>query len=256
EQVAIQCSIAIRQARLYQETQNQLQQLMELNQLKEDFLNMVSHELRTPLTSMKMALKMLEVSGINEQQSRYFNILKQEWQKELDLVNDLLDLQRLESGNRPLESTCFSLQQWLQGLLEPFRLRFQERQIGFSAQIPPDPITFTTDVGLLTRILSELLNNAAKYTPAGEQVHLWVSDCLDPLHLRVTNTGVQIPAEHLPHILEKFYRVPQLDQAQQGGTGLGLPLVKKAVQLLRGKLRVESRDNRTLFEVCLPDLSC
>ncbi|MEN9260277.1 MAG: PAS domain S-box protein [Thermostichus sp. HHBFW_bins_43] len=255
EQIANQCSIAIRQARLYQKTQTQLQQLMELNQLKEDFLNMVSHELRTPLTSMKMALKMLEVSGIAEPQARYFNILKEEWQKELDLVNDLLDLQRLESGNHPLEPICFSLQEWLEGLLAPFVLRFQERQLTFIPQIPPHPISFTTDVGLLTRILSELLNNAAKYTPAGEQVHLWVSTDSPYLRLRVTNTGVQIPPEHLPRIFEKFHRVRQLDHAQQGGTGLGLPLVKKAVELLRGDLWVESQENRTLFEVSLPNLS-
>ncbi|MCJ2541757.1 GAF domain-containing protein [Thermostichus vulcanus] len=255
EQIAIQCSIAIRQACLYQETQNQLQQLMKLNQLKEDFLNMVSHELRTPLTSMKMALKMLEVSGITEKQIRYFNILKQEWQKELDLVNDLLDLQRLESGSRQLEVTRFCVQDRLTEVLEPFALRFQERQLTFIPQIPSDPFIFTTDAGLLTRILSELLNNAVKYTPAGEQIHLLVSGSSLHLHLQVTNTGVQIPSEHLSRIFEKFYRVPQLDQAQQGGTGLGLPLVKKAVELLRGDLRAESQENRTVFEVSLPNLS-
>ncbi len=255
EQVAIQCSIAIRQARLYQTIQQQLQQLQTLNQLKDEFLHMVSHELRTPLTSMKMALKMLEITSINEQQSRYFNILKQEWQKELDLVNDLLDLQRLESGHHTLELTCVVLQEWLQQLLEPFLLRFQERQLKFSAQLSPQPVTLTTDAGLLTRILSELLNNAVKYTPSGEQIHLLVSTSGSHLCLQVINTGAQIPAEHLPHILEKFHRVPQLDQTQQGGTGLGLSLVKKAVEVLRGQLRVESRDNRTLFEVCLPDLA-
>jgi signal transduction histidine kinase len=216
---------------------------------------MVSHELRTPLTSMKMALKMLEVSGITEPQIRYFNILKQEWQKELDLVNDLLDLQRLESGSRSLEISRFDLREWVEKLLEPFALRFQERQLTFLPQIPTHPITFSTDVGLLTRILSELLNNAAKYTPVGEQVHLEVSAHSPHLCLRVTNTGVQIPPEHLPRIFEKFHRVRHLDHAQQGGTGLGLPLVKKAVELLQGKLRVKSRENRTLFEVSLPNLS-
>ncbi|MFQ3614944.1 MAG: ATP-binding protein, partial [Cyanobacteriota bacterium] len=105
-------------------------------------------------------------------------------------------------------------------------------------------------------ILSELLNNAVKYTPAGEQIHLLVSASSLHLHLQVTNTGVQIPAEHLSRIFEKFYRVPKLDQAQQGGTGLGLPLVKKAVELLQGDLQVESQENRTVFEVRLPNLSC
>ncbi|MGY2766140.1 PAS domain S-box protein [Thermostichus sp. MS-CIW-26] len=263
EQVATQCSIAIRQARLYQATQAQLRQLQQLNELKEEFLSMVSHELRTPLTSMKMALKMLEVHGLSEAQIPYFNILKQEWQKELDLVNDLLDLQRLEAGSRALEIVRFEVQGWLEKLLQTFILRFQERQLAFVPHIPSEPVFFSSDVGLLTRILSELLTNAAKYTPTGQQVYLEVAvvrassaeHLASQLHLRVLNTGVEIPPEHLPQIFEKFYRVPQLDWAHQGGTGLGLPLAKKAVKLLRGNLRVESRENRTLFEVSLPDLS-
>jgi len=263
EQVATQCSIAIRQARLYQATQAQLRQLQQLNELKEEFLSMVSHELRTPLTSMKMALKMLEVHGLSEAQIPYFNILKQEWQKELDLVNDLLDLQRLEAGSRALEIVRFEVQGWLEKLLQTFILRFQERQLAFVPHIPSEPVFFSSDVGLLTRILSELLTNAAKYTPTGQQVYLEVAvvrassaeHLASQLHLRVLNTGVEIPPEHLPQIFEKFYRVPQLDWAHQGGTGLGLPLAKKAVELLRGNLRVESRENRTLFEVSLPDLS-
>jgi PAS domain S-box-containing protein len=254
EQVATQCSIAIRQARLYQETQAQLQQLQQLNELKEEFLSMVSHELRTPLTSMKMALKMLEVRGLSEAQIPYFNILKQEWQKELDLVNDLLDLQRLEAGSRSLEIARFEVREWLEKLLPPFALRFQERQLTFISYPPSEPILFNTDVGLLTRILSELLGNAAKYTPAGQQVHLEVAVDSSGLHLQVTNTGVEIPAEHLPRIFEKFHRIPHLDYAHQGGTGLGLPLVKKAVELLQGILQVESGENRTLFAVSLPDL--
>ncbi|MGY2802227.1 PAS domain S-box protein [Thermostichus sp. MS-CIW-25] len=263
EQVATQCSIAIRQARLYQATQAQLRQLQQLNELKEEFLSMVSHELRTPLTSTKMALKMLEVHGLSEAQIPYFNILKQEWQKELDLVNDLLDLQRLEAGSRALEIVRFEVQGWLEKLLQTFILRFQERQLAFVPHIPSEPVFFSSDVGLLTRILSELLTNAAKYTPTGQQVYLEVAvvrassaeHLASQLHLRVLNTGVEIPPEHLPQIFEKFYRVPQLDWAHQGGTGLGLPLAKKAVKLLRGNLRVESRENRTLFEVSLPDLS-
>ncbi|MFS8924176.1 PAS domain S-box protein [Synechococcus sp. B60.1] len=254
EQVATQCSIAIRQARLYQEIQAQLRQLQRLNELKEEFLSMVSHELRTPLTNMKMALKMLEVRGLSEAQIPYFHILKQEWQKELDLVNDLLDLQRLEAGSRSLEIARFEVREWLEKLVPPFALRFQERRLTFVSRIPSEPILFSTDVGLLTRILSELLANAAKYTPAGQQVYLEVAGDSSGLHLQVINTGVEIPAEHLPRIFEKFHRIPQLDYAHQGGTGLGLPLVKKAVELLQGILRVESGENRTLFAVSLPDL--
>jgi PAS domain S-box-containing protein len=252
EQVANQCSIGIRQARLFQATQDQVYQLTELNQLKEEFLHLVSHELRTPLTSMKMALTMLEITGLNARQTRYFHLLKQEWQKELELVNNLLDLQRLESGQRNMQLTPISLQEWIPSLLEPFHLRCQERQLQLMQAMPEKPLNLISDPGLLTRILSELLNNAVKYTPSGESIHLIIAEHAKQVTFQVINTGVEIPKDHLPRIFEKFHRVTTLDRYQQGGTGLGLPLVRKAVEVMGGEIQVQSEDLVTQFRVILP----
>ncbi len=252
EQVANQCGIGIRQARLFQATQDQVYQLTELNQLKEEFLHLVSHELRTPLTSMKMALTMLEITGLNEKQTRYFQLLQQEWQKEVELVNNLLDLQRLESGQRNIQLIPISLKEWIPGLLEPFHLRCQERQLQFKQAIPDEPLTLISDPGLLTRILSELLNNACKYTPPEELIQLIVTTRGHQISFQVINTGVEIPKEHLPRIFEKFHRVTTLDRYQQGGTGLGLPLVRKAVEVMGGDIQVQSENLVTQFRVTLP----
>ncbi len=256
EQVAGQCGIGIRQAHLYQSVQQQVDQLTELNELKEEFLNLVSHELRTPLTSMKMALTMLEVVGLTDPQIRYFAMLKQEWKKELDLVNNLLDLQRLESGKRTLELTQIELQDWIQELLAPFDLRCQDEGLALSAHLPDAPLTLITDAALLVRILSELLNNAIKYTPQEQQIQLIVTPLSPHIHFQIINTGVEIPADQLPHIFEKFHRVATLDRYQRGGTGLGLPLAKKGVELLAGQIQAHSKNNSTCFSVVLPqDLS-
>ncbi len=252
EQVAGQCGIGIRQAHLYQSVQQQVDQLMELNDLKEEFLNLVSHELRTPLTSMKMALTLLEMVGLTDPQVRYFNLLKQEWKKELDLVNNLLDLQRLESGKRTLELSEIILQDWIPELLSSFDLRCQEEQITLSSHLPDQLLSLSTDTELLMRILSELLNNAVKYTPHDHQIQLKVNSIPSQIQFQIINTGVEIPSDQLPHIFEKFHRVVTLDRYQRGGTGLGLPLVKKGVELLGGEIEVWSEAGSTCFQVTLP----
>lgn len=251
-QVDSQCAIGIRQARLHAELQRQVQKLTELNQMKEDFLNLVSHELRTPLTSMRMAMKMMELKGIPASHTQYFSILNNEWAKELELVNNLLDLQRLESGSQKIEQSSLRLQHWIPVLLEEFLLRSQERQLSLFCQIPSDLPPFTTDKCLLNRILSELINNAIKYTPPYEQIQVVVYPTDSSLFIKVINTGIQIPAEEMPRIFEKFHRVVALDRYHQGGTGLGLPLVKKAVETLGGQVTLDCQLNSTCFQIELP----
>ncbi|NJL97870.1 MAG: PAS domain S-box protein [Synechococcaceae cyanobacterium SM2_3_2] len=129
EQVAMQCSIAIRQARLYQSSQSQVEKLQELNRLKQDFIDTISHELRTPLTSMKLAITMLEKFPHNPaKQEQYLAILKSEWNRELNLVNGLLELQSLESSNRIYTQSIVDVGAWLSSLVEPFRVRCEQHQ--------------------------------------------------------------------------------------------------------------------------------
>jgi signal transduction histidine kinase/PAS domain-containing protein len=254
EQVASQCAIAIRQAKLFAAAQQKVHRLTELNRLKDEFLDTVSHELRTPLTNMKMALAMLEIHQDPDRQQRYMQMLKAEWQRELNLVNELLELQGLESGSRALAITAISLSTWLPSVTHSLLMRFQERQIRFACQLPSDLGLLHTDAALLERILLELLNNACKYTPAQEQVILSVTPMATGYQFQVINTGVVIPAEQLNAIFEKFHRITALDCYNQGGTGLGLALVKKAVEILRGQIQVHSGAGVTCFQVDLPRL--
>ncbi|NJK63514.1 MAG: HAMP domain-containing histidine kinase, partial [Synechococcaceae cyanobacterium SM2_3_1] len=239
-------------SRLYQSAQQQVYRLQELNQLKDEFVHMVSHELRTPLTNMKMALTMMEARPEPERQQRYLHLLKLEWQRELSLVNELLELLAMESGKRQLELEPLQLLEWIPRLTDSLQMRFLERQLQFIWRASPDLPLFTTDVRLLERILVELLNNACKYTPPLHQVHLEIYPHGQGIRVQVTNTGVEIPVEQLPKIFEKFHRITALDRYQQGGTGLGLALVKKAVEFLQGQIQATSREGCTCFQVDLP----
>lgn len=259
-QVANQCAIAMRQVRLYQEAQAQVKELKTLNELKDDFLSTVSHELRTPIASIKMATQMLQISFnqadipdiLSKQISLYLQILQDECNREINLINDLLDLSRLEAGTEPLTLSDIDLETWLSSLMEPFggRTRNQKQHLEV-AILTPLP-TLTTDAFYLGRVVAELLNNACKYTPPGETIKVTAYATAPTVHIDVSNSGVEIGAKELTRIFDKFYRVPNGDPWKHGGTGLGLALVKKLVECLGGAVEVQSMQNQTTFAIELP----
>lgn len=260
QQVANQCAIALRQARLYQTAQAQVVALEKLHQLKDDFLNTVSHELRTPMTNIKMATEMLEIilrqAGIlktdSHRASRYFQILQTECQREVNLINDLLDLARLDADVDPLMLTTIQPQVWLLRIARPFIERAQSQQqrlqLDLATELPP----LNTDIAHLERILSELLNNACKYTPIGETITVVAHATDTAVQIRVSNTGVEVAESELPHLFDRFYRVASSDRWKHGGTGLGLALVKKLVTQLGGNIHAESADAQVTFIIQLP----
>ncbi len=239
-------------------------QLQKLSQLKDDFLSTVSHELRTPIANMKMAIQMLKVAPTSERRERYLDILQVECARESELIDDLLDLQRLEIASYPIFiGEAVSLQNWLPSMIEPFRVRTQQRQQNLQLNLPPDLPPLISDRASLERILAELLNNACKYTPADGEIVLSVrhnssSAAIARSSASATiftiSNSVEIPAAELPRIFEKFYRVPKADRWKQGGTGLGLALIQKLVEHLQGTIQVESSEGWTTFTVHLTNL--
>lgn len=286
QQVANQCAIAIRQARLYQKAQAQVEVLAELNRLKDDFLSTVSHELRTPMSNIKLATQMLETilfrnagqmspsqDHLNSQDAalilpaaafskavKYFQVLKDECQREISLINDLLDLSRLETGSDVPVLQAIDLASWLRQRIDPFLERARSQEQTLQISIPSNLPVFATDPSHLDRIVTELLNNACKYTPAGETIAVTVQivESADVrsqvLQMYVCNSGVEISGEELNRIFDKFYRIPNNDPWKHGGTGLGLALVKKLVESLGGTIQVDSADRQTRFVVELPSL--
>lgn len=263
EQVASQCAIAIRQARLYQAAQVQVQELAKLNNLKDEFLSTVSHELRTPITNVKMAIHMLKLASTEEKRQRYLDILETETFREAELIDELLDLQRLEAGFLPITPEVINLNHWVAELLEPFRSRIASQHQRLVLECPTHLPSFTTDVNLLRRILMELLNNACKYTPEQHDIcfSIDVEAIVEDLRREFTQVAIfqlknqtEIPASDLPHIFEKFYRVIQSDRYKRGGTGLGLALVQKRVEQLKGTIEVDSRAGWTTFTIRIPNL--
>ncbi len=285
QQVANQCAITLRQSRLYQAAQAQVTELARLNQLKDDFLSTVSHELRTPMSNIKMATQMLEIQltqlGIlgtslpreakTAQVNRYFSILQEECQRETTLINDLLDLARMDANPDPLHPIVIELHPWVFLITEPFIHQIRSQRQTLEIAIPPT-LTLETDITYLERILQELLSNACKYTPPGETICISAQAIVQHppqgiassgglpvkppvetiVELRISNTGIEIPAVEYERVFDRFYRIPQPDRWQYSGTGLGLALVKRFVAHLGGTIQVESTSNLTRFIISLP----
>lgn len=252
QQVANQCAIGLRQARLFQAAQEQVQALERLNQLKDDFISTVSHELRTPLTSLRMALKMLQIAPSEEKRAQYLAIAKRECQREIELINDLLDLQRLQAGAYALNIQALTWRDLLGDLLTVTQERARAKGQTFQASVPLES-SLTTDPLLLGRILRELLHNAVKYTPPQGSIRLQIETENCRSRIQVSNSQ-EIPAEELTRIFERFYRIPSNDPWKEGGTGLGLALVKQMVDQLRGSIEVSSAAGWTTFTLHLPHL--
>lgn len=243
-----------------EQLQLQMEELQQLNVLKDDFLNTVSHELRTPISNMRMAIHMLKMSiaaaehqgSWREKTDRYLKILHEECLRESELINDLLDLQRLESGAQALIYESIPLQEWIPGITEAFRDRAQQRQQVLTVDLELDLPRVEADRSGLGRIIAELLNNACKYSPPEAHITLQIRSRGAYMLFKVSNTGVELPQSELPQIFDKFYRVPHGDRWKQGGTGLGLALVKRLVEQMEGQIWVESYDQRTSFSLEIP----
>lgn len=236
----------------------QMQEMQRLNRLKDDFLSTVSHELRTPMTSMKMAIERLKLAPDPDARDRYLHILSQECQREMALITDLLDLQQLEAGVRPRQLSPLPFNLWLRSLCDIFQIQAQERQQGFQLQIPDletTPMVITTDKSVLQRVVTELLTNACKYTPPQGRIRVKAEQHPDGICLQITNTCEQpIPPEELPRLFEKFYRLPNGDPWRQGGTGLGLALIRQSIEWLGGQIRAYIQDQELTLQVELIDL--
>ena len=268
QQVANQCAIAMRQARLYQAAQVQVEELEKLSNLKDDFLSTVSHELRTPLANMKMAIQMLGISLNRSQEffaelrkpaeeqnkvARYYQILQNECERELSLIDDLLSMQQMYAGVQPLLLTSINLQAWLSEIVEPFSQRLKNQQQQLTIEVAPEVPNLIGDSASLARVFTELLDNACKYTPLGEKIVITANNQGEMMQISVTNAGVEIPKSERERIFERFYRIPDSDRWKQGGTGLGLALVRQILSRLGGTISVvEQNCQQTCFMVELP----
>jgi signal transduction histidine kinase len=228
--------------------------LYESNRLKSDFLATMSHELRTPLNSiLGFSDVLLSGSDLNDKQQRWIYNIRSSGDQLLGLINDILDLAKIEAGKMQIRVEEFSLHDVAEGLLSMFRPMAEKKNIDLRAQIAPDIGVLRQDAGKLQQILSNLLSNAIKFTPEGGRVVLRADAEPPNLALTVADTGVGIAPEDQELVFEKFRQAATPLTREHAGTGLGLSIVRELSKLLGGEVTLESELGRgSKFTVRLP----
>lgn len=218
------------------------------------FVADASHELKTPLTVIlaNTGIVLAHQEDKVSTQAKWLEYTQEEARQMKDLVEDLLFLAKSDAARQEVRTAEVDLSELIQGCLLPFEPVAFEAGVHLDARIDPG-LTLTGDEGQLRRLVRILLDNAVKYAGEGGSVELTLTKQQEKLRLTVRNTGDPIPAEHLPHLFERFYRADAARDRAQGGYGLGLAIAKAITEHHRGKISVSSSlETGTVFTVLLP----
>jgi signal transduction histidine kinase len=247
-----QASIALINARLFAEIQEAYQKLQTLDHMKSEFINIAAHELRTPLAILMGYATILQDETTDLQQEYVFNILRNAMRLRA-LIDDMLNLQYLESGIASLAQDSLNLQEVVQVITQDVSLLAEEKDLGIHIDIPPDFPQMIIDRQKFDLILVNLIQNAIKFTPAGGQIIFRAKVTDNQTTMFVNNKGIRIPEEKLERIFDRFYQVEDTLTRQHGGAGLGLAIVRGMVEVCGGTISVESTDiPDTTFTIVLP----
>ncbi|PZR29256.1 MAG: hypothetical protein DI538_24100 [Azospira oryzae] len=229
--------------------------LIQLNEEKDHFLGITTHDLKTPLAGISGLLQLLSLDNENlkANQREYVVLMQDTCAKMQRLVNDLLDINRIEQGVTVIKKTSISVSEVILSMQRQFHALAEDKQISlqFKNEFTRDLIN--TDADILQRILDNLISNALKFSSAGKSVRIETVEKNTELFIKVMDEGPGITKEEIPLLFGKFQKLAARPTAGESSTGLGLSIVKELVQLLEGTIRVESTPGKgTAFIVIFP----
>src|SRR5438105_101503 len=243
--------------RAYSDLATAHQELLSVDEMKTNFLANVSHELRTPLTSIRSFSELLlEYEDDPEVQKEFLRIISTESERLTRLVNDVLDISRIEAGHMNWQMTSVDARELLGDLGRTFGPLISLAQLSFETNIEDDLSRVYGDRDRLNQVIANLLNNAMKFTRAGGTIIPRGRAVDDEVHISVSDTGIGVAPEDQERIFEKFQQVGDTLTDKPRGTGLGLPICKDIVEHHQGRMWVESTPGLgSLFTVALPNES-
>ena len=227
-------------------------ELGTMENLRQSFISNVSHEIQSPLTSISGFAALLKNDALTpELRAHYIDVIETEAKRLSRLSDNLMRLSMLENGAQPLTVTSFSLDKQIQNAVLMLEPQWAAKNIDVSVALEKTP--FSGDEGLLSQVWVNLLHNAIKFTPEAGQIIVTLEKMEGGVVCRVSDTGPGIAEEDLMHIFERFYKADKARDRALGGSGLGLSLVKKIVELHDGTVTVQSEPGKgSIFTVTLP----
>jgi PAS domain S-box-containing protein len=214
--------------------------LRQLDQMKDEFISVASHELRTPLTSLRMSVELLaegSAGTLTEPQARLVRMAATDAERLVRLTQDLLDLARLESGETVPDWQPLSPTDLVESASAPLQAVASQRGVALEVHLPPTLPMVSGDLEQLSRVVTNLVENAVRHTPEGGAVTISAEESGVAVRFTVRDTGVGIPKEYLSQVFDRFVQVPG---ASAGGAGLGLPIARRIVEAHGGKIEAES----------------
>lgn len=229
----------------------------QVDRMKTEFISLASHQLRTPLTAVKWYLELLETGHagkLTAEQEQLLDKVISANERNIELVNTLLDISRIEAGKFKVEAVSTDANSLAKEVIEEAKIKYMEKKqtVNFISRTKLPPIN--TDPKLLRNILMNLLTNAMKYSPNEGLIEIMLDRNGDDLDIRVKDNGMGIPKNQYSRVFTKFFRADNAVAKNTEGTGLGLYLVNELVKLLHGKICFTSEENKgTVFHVTIPD---
>lgn len=223
------------------------EKLKRMDETKDEFISMASHQLRTPLTSVKGYVSMVldgDVGPINEQQRELLNQSFQSSQRMSNLISDLLNLSRINTGKFVIENSPVYLPAVIETELQQLREMAQGKGVELKLTVPPVFPTLMLDDGKMHQAIMNLIDNALYYTPAGGEVDVQLIETPTAIEFRVVDTGIGVPKDAQHHLFTKMFRAENARRARPDGTGLGLFMVKKVVVEQKGSIIFETEEGK------------
>jgi histidine kinase len=233
---------------------NQMAEKLEKTEkMRRELIADVTHELRTPLTAIKGSMEGL-MDGVLEGNEQTFQQVYRETDRLQRLVNDLQELSRVEAGAYQLDLQPRTVSSLTHPTLDRIGRQFDEKGVGLSINVDPDLPQINVDEDRISQVLLNLIGNALQYTTSGGEVEISVKQVGNEAHFSVTDTGIGISPEHLPHIFTRFYRVDKSRARASGGSGIGLTIAKHIIEAHGGRIWAESPgpDQGSTFFFTLP----
>jgi signal transduction histidine kinase/DNA-binding response OmpR family regulator len=237
----------------YEMSKFEAEKMYEVDEMKSRFFANISHEFRTPLTMIFGPAKDI-IEETNESKiKQYAGIIKRNASKLYNLVNQLLDISKLEAGRMTLETSEQNIIPLLKGLVLSFTSLAERKKITLQFNTIEENLNVYIDNDKVEKIVTNLLSNAFKFTPEGGNIDFTAVKMINEVEMRIADNGVGIPKERIDKIFDRFYQVDGSHTRESEGTGIGLALTKELVELHKGKIKVESKEEEgTTFTVLLP----
>ena len=251
--LASQAAVAIENARLFAEIEDAYRRVSELDHLKSEFIGIAAHELRAPLAILLAYATIIEDEATGPMREHLTQVVDSAMQLK-SIIDEMVSLRRIDTGTAQVERTPIALAPIAGNVLQELDSLVRQKELDLTVSLPDDLPTVMADEQVLALILSNLLSNAVKFTPTRGAVSLAASvEAEGEMIIRVTDTGIGIPAEERDRIFDRFYQVESSLRREHGGIGLGLAIAREMTELIDGRLWVESQVGQgSTFYLALP----